>query len=91
MPTTEQQIRPAYLAGANSALYEERRFSGYQPHRFVAAGERLDYAQGYLSISPNCAQAQADVRQLKARCDLVVDRPLNYEEDGNVLFHGPRR
>lgn len=77
---------PEYQAGVTAAYYEDRRFAGYQPGRFENLHDRLNFVRGYLSVSPNCAQAQADERKLERETAPVVDRPLVYEPDGNVLF-----
>lgn len=77
----------AYQHGAHDANYEERRGSGYSPSRYTNRNARLDYINGYLSVNDRHVQAQSDKRRLVADAQPVVDRPLNYEEDGNVLFH----
>ncbi len=82
---------PAYQAGVTAALYEERRFSGYHPFRFTNLCDRLDFALGYLDVSPNCEQAKADARTWRDETRLIAEPHVNYEPDGNVLFASKRR
>lgn len=75
-----------YQCGAADAHYEERRGSGYTPSRYKSVADKADYAAGYLSVNPAHQQARKDARTFKGMTTIVVDRPLNYEPDGNVLF-----
>lgn len=80
MPATDFQH------GVADARYEERSGSGYSPSRYINLNRRLDYIAGYLSVNPTHSQALADQKRIKASMTIVVDQPLNYEADGNILF-----
>lgn len=83
-----------YEQGKYAALYEERRGAGYSPSRIEGAANKLEYAEGYLSVNRNYWPAKEDVQRLKKDTAMIIDKPLVYEDDGNVLFYDeskPRR
>lgn len=68
-------------------IYDAEHDAPYMPMHGATLQQKNAYACGYLTIKPHCPNALLHVQLWKQYSTIQRDRPIRYEDDGNVLFN----